>query len=298
MPASGEAVTPAAHTTVRAVTRSVSPSGARTVTPRASTSTTVRESIGVTPIRSSERRARSDSDGGKLVSTRSPASTSTMRPLPGSAERKLRRRLSRASSAICPAISTPVGPGADDHEREPGPAQLRRGRHLGGLERAQDRRAGDERALERLDLVGELAPRVVAEVGVARAAGDDQRVVGDARRRGHPGHRGELHPSSRRVDRARLGHQHADVARAPEDRAQRIGDFARRERAGRDLVGQRLEEVEVAAVDERDLDRRAAQVRDRLQAAEAAADDDDAVCACRLHPVPPRLEIGPRRPRV
>ncbi len=110
IPASGEAVTPAAQTTVRAETRSVSPSGARTVTPRASTSITVRESIGLTPIRSSERRARSDSAGGKLESTRSPASTSTMHPLPGSAVRKLRRRLSRASSAICPAISTPVGP--------------------------------------------------------------------------------------------------------------------------------------------------------------------------------------------
>ena len=96
--------------TVRAAMRSVSPSGARTVTPRASTSTTVRDSSGVTPILSSERSARADSDGGKLPSTRSAASTSTIRPVLGSAERKLPRRLSRASSAIWPAISTPVGP--------------------------------------------------------------------------------------------------------------------------------------------------------------------------------------------
>ena len=50
------------------------------------------------------------------------------------------------------------------------------------------------------------------------------------------------------------------------------------ERAGRDLVEQRLEQVEVAAVDERDLDRvLAAQRPGRVQPGEPAADDDDAV---------------------
>ena len=74
-----------------------------------------------------------------------------------------------------------------------------------------------------------------------------------------------------------LGQQDADVAVALEDRAERIGDLAGRERPGRDLVGERLEEMEVAAVDERDLDRRTPQLRDRLQAAETSADDDDVV---------------------
>jgi hypothetical protein len=45
-----------------------------------------------------------------------------------------------------------------------------------------------------------------------------------------------------------LSQQDADVAVALEDRAQGIGDLARRERPGRDLVGERLEEMEVAAV--------------------------------------------------
>ena len=35
--------------------------------------------------------------------------------------------------------------------------------------------------------------------------------------------------------------------------------------------------MEVAAVDERDLDRRTPQIRDRLHASETAADDDDLV---------------------
>ena len=74
-----------------------------------------------------------------------------------------------------------------------------------------------------------------------------------------------------------LGKQDADVAIALEDRAERIGDLAGRKRPGRDLVGERLEEMEVAAVDERDLDRRTPQPRDRPEAAEPSADDDDAV---------------------
>src|SRR5436305_1688460 len=43
--------------------------------------------------------------------------------------------------------------------------------------------------------------------------------------------------------------------------------------------------MEVAAVDKGDLDGRVAQVMGGLKACESAADDDDAVCACRLHPV-------------
>jgi hypothetical protein len=74
-----------------------------------------------------------------------------------------------------------------------------------------------------------------------------------------------------------LGQQDADVAVALEDRAQGIGDLARRERPGRDLVGERLEEMEVAAVDERHLDRRTPQLRHRPQAAETSTDDDDVV---------------------
>ena len=108
--ASPDAVTPAAQTTVRAGMRCVAPSACSIVTPVSSTSTTVLPSTGVTPSRRSERSAFADSDGGNPVSTRSAASTSRMRPLPGSAERKSPRSVSRASSAIWPAISTPVGP--------------------------------------------------------------------------------------------------------------------------------------------------------------------------------------------
>jgi hypothetical protein len=69
----------------------------------------------------------------------------------------------------------------------------------------------------------------------------------------------------------------ADVPIALEDRAKRIGDLAWRERPRRDLVGQRLEEMEVAAVDQRDLDRRTPQLPDRLDATETSAYYDDVV---------------------
>ena len=62
-----------------------------------------------------------------------------------------------------------------------------------------------------------------------------------------------------------------------EDRAKGIRNLAGRKRSSRNLVGQRLEEMEVTAVDERDLDRRFSQLRDRQQPAETTADDDDAV---------------------
>jgi hypothetical protein len=50
-------------------------------------------------------------------------------------------------------------------------------------------------------------------------------------------------------------------------------DLARRERASRDLVQERLEQVVVALVDERHVDGRRLQRARRAQAAEAAADD-------------------------
>ena len=57
-----------------------------------------------------------------------------------------------------------------------------------------------------------------------------------------------------------------------EDAPQRIADLGRRKCAGGNLVGQRLEEVEVAPVDERDLDWHPRKLERGLQASEAAAD--------------------------
>jgi hypothetical protein len=79
------------------------------------------------------------------------------------------------------------------------------------------------------------------------------------------------------VEAGDLGQQDADVAGALEDGAERIGDLTGRKRPGRDLVRERLEEVEVAAIDERHLDGSTPKLRDRLQAAESSPDDNDVV---------------------
>jgi hypothetical protein len=96
--------------TVRLPTRSSFQPASRIVTPSASTPTTVLLVSTVTPSRSSDRAAFAESEGGNVVSTRSAVSTSRTLPARGSIARKSRRSVSRASSAICPAISTPVGP--------------------------------------------------------------------------------------------------------------------------------------------------------------------------------------------
>src|SRR5215204_7671167 len=132
-------------------------------------------------------------------------------------------------------------------------------------------------ALERLHLGSVLLPFLVAEVRVVRAAGDDQGVVPEPFGCRHRPDRAQVQLTRVEVEVGDLSQQHTDVAVALEDRAEGIGDFFGRERPGRDLVGQRLEEMEISAVDERDLDRCTPQLRHRLQTAETSADDDNVV---------------------
>jgi hypothetical protein len=140
-------------------------------------------------------------------------------------------------------------------------------------------RTATECALERLHLGGVHPPFLVAEVRVVRAAGDDEGVVAEPLRRSDGPYGAEVQLSRAEVEVSDLGEQDADAAMTLKDRAERIGDLARRKRARRDLIGERLEEMKVAAVDERDLDRCTPKLQDRLEAAEASSDDDDAVCA-------------------
>ena len=115
----------------------------------------------------------------------------------------------------------------------------------------------------------------------------------------------EDHLAALQVEARHLREQDAHVLLAPEDAAQRRSDLGGRERAGRNLVGERLKEMEVAPVDERDVDRGAAQLAHRLQPREAAADDDDARATylprCVFHAptigdraVPARAQARPR----
>ena len=103
--AAGEAATPAAHNTVRASIRSP-----LTSTPLASMSSTLPPTRTSTPSASNERRAITDNFSSNVGSTRGPDCTSTTRACAGSKLRNSASMPKRASSAIAPASSTPVGP--------------------------------------------------------------------------------------------------------------------------------------------------------------------------------------------
>ena len=92
----------------------------------------------------------------------------------------------------------------------------------------------------------------MSEVRVRRPGGDDQRVVADGRRLDVVD---ALKPDRAcvRVDARDLALQDPDVGTLFEQGAQWVGDLPRRQRSGRHLIGQRLKEVEVAAIDQRDL---------------------------------------------
>ncbi len=168
-------------------------------------------------------------------------------------------------------------PGPHDDEREPRSATRGVGVRLGGLEGTEQAASHDQGALQRLHLGGVTAPLLVAEVRVARAAGDDERVVREPLGGRDAVDRTELHLTPIEVEVDDLGHQDTHVAVALEERPQWIGDLAGRQRTGRDLVRERLEEMEVPPVDERDVDRSAPELRHRLQPSEPAADHHDPV---------------------
>jgi hypothetical protein len=160
------------------------------------------------------------------------------------------------------------GPAAHHREREPGRALGLAARGLGMLEREQDAAAQRHRVVERLQARRVLGPLVVAEVGVRRAAGHQQEVIGQRCAVGQ-------HDLARRqVDARHFAQAHRHVALPAQDVAQRRGDVAGRQARGGHLVEQRLEQVVVGAVDQRDVERRLGQRARAPQAGKAAADHD------------------------
>ena len=262
--------------TVRVGMRSVVSSARWTVTLSSSTPTTDSPSRPVTPRFSSERSALAERLGGKVVRTRSSASTSRMRAVLGSMLRKSPRSVAPDLGDLARHLD-PGGPSADHDEGQELGLALGVGLELGRLEGLEDLPADRQRALQRLQLGRVLLPFVVAEVGVLRAAGDDQRVVLQGVGRGAQSDVAQRDPALREVDVDHLGEDDPHVAPPAEDAPQRVADLRRRDRARGHLVGERLEEVEVAAIDQRHLDRHARELQRGLQAAEAAADDDDAM---------------------
>ena len=173
-------------------------------------------------------------------------------------------------------------PGADHDEGHPWFALCGARAALGVLESADHARSDRERIGERLQPRRVHGPVVVAEVAVRGTGGDDEMVVGQRLVFV------EQHAARGHVEADDFGLQDRQVA-APHLAAQRVADrCAHRRRAhagGRDLVQQRLEQVVVGAVHERDFDIGLRQRAHRFEAAEAGADDHHPGAA-RAHSLP------------
>ena len=138
---------------------------------------------------------------------------------------------------------------ADHDERHPFGATNRVGLPLGGLERNEDPASDLGGVLDRLEPGSVLRPAVIAEVREAGSRRDDQRVVARSR---PPSDR--THLALVGIEPDGLAEQDGRVLPLPQDRAERLGDVAGTDGAGRDLVQERLEQVEIAPIDERDVD--------------------------------------------
>ena len=157
---------------------------------------------------------------------------------------------------------------ADDHEVQPRLLPVRIGLALGRFERAQHAAPDLQRVLDGLQPGRVLLPFRMVKVRMRGAAGDDEDVV----RQFAVGHGDD---AAIGIDGLYVTHDHADVFLFAQHGPDRRSDIARIERRGRDLIQQRLEEVVVAAVDERDPRLRSCERFRGVKASEAAADNYD-----------------------
>ena len=142
-------------------------------------------------------------------------------------------------------------PRADDDERQPARRRLRVGLALGRLEGQEHPPADLGRVLDGLE-----PRRTPLPSRRGRSSGSPRPPRRSASRTASSPSRKSTR-RLREVEVDDLAEQHRDVAPALEDRPEGMRDVGRRQAAGRDLIEQRLEEVEVASVDQRDVDGRA-----------------------------------------
>ena len=190
--------------------------------------------------------------------------------------RKSGGSVSCASSAMVPASSTPVGPAPMMTKVSSAARRCGIAFALGVLEGDQDAAPQRGGVLQRLQAGRERLPFVMAEIGVAGAGGEHQRVVGQRVAAI------ERHAARLGIDAGHRGEQGRDLGTPAQQIADRPGDLRGRKCRGRDLIQQRLEQMMVAPVDQRDRDRRAGKPIHRLQPAKTGADDHDAM-GCRRH---------------
>lgn len=157
------------------------------------------------------------------------------------------------------------GASSDDDKGEPGAGFSGIGGALGALECIEEFVADGGGFFDGLEAGSGFAPIVIAVVGGLRASGDDEGVVGIF------GGVAENDSFVGGVEIDGFAQEDLGVFLAAEDGAQGRGDFTGRKGAGGYLIEERLEEVEIALIDEGDLRVGALQGARGDQATEAAA---------------------------
>ena len=140
------------------------------------------------------------------------------------------------------------GAGADDDEVEPRAGFFLGFGTFGAFESVEHLVAHGGGFFDGLQAGSIFAPFIFTVIGGLRTSGDDERVVGkDAAI-------GEDYLLAGGVDIHGFTEKDFDIFLMTENGAERGGNFGGRKRAGGDLIEERLEEMEVALVQERDLD--------------------------------------------
>ncbi len=163
------------------------------------------------------------------------------------------------------------GAGTDNDEGEPGACFSLRLGALGTFERIKKLVAHGGRFFDALEAGSIFAPVVVAVIRGLRTGGDEERIVGKDAAVGEGDHSGDG------VEIDCFAEEHLDIFLAAEHRAEWGGDLGGGERSGGDLIEQRLEEMEVAAVEQGDLDAGIFEALRGDKASEASTKNQDAV---------------------
>ena len=160
------------------------------------------------------------------------------------------------------------GSAADDDKCQQRAPSFFIGFALGHLEGQQNATTDLQRVLDALQTRRVGLPFGVTEVGVPGAGGQNEIVVL---------HLAVLqdHFSTFRVDRDHLGKKDPRVLLPSQDGADRVGDVVGRKTGGRDFIQQRLKQMIVATIDDRDSDIGVLECPRRTQSAEPRADDHD-----------------------
>ena len=150
---------------------------------------------------------------------------------------------------------------------------------LGQLECEQHPTPDFQRVLDGLQARGQRFPLIVSEIGVARARGNDQIVVGKFAI-------SELYDASIKIEILHFSEQNLDVATASHDPADGGGNLSGGQSGGCHLIEQGLEGVVILAINQGDPNRIVGEPERCVETTESGANDHNSWNVFAVHPIP------------